>query len=607
MKKNYVYKFCLFVSILLAFGTANAQCIWSQLTANAHSNTAHTITVNNPVGGNLQPLFPPLGTYNLTLNYLDDFNNPVTQTSTAAIVNISNSGQFVITDNSITFPTIANNNYDFPGTSGSAQLSGPGGFYTWTWTNDQLLNCAPLPVTLISFNISTFNVPAGYSKLIWEIVEYDNSHYIIERSTNGGLSFTDYGIEPAVGSYGSQLTYNFVVPNPNAGTSFLYRLRMIDPNGSFTYSPILFKKGAGTGNPTNFCSFTNIEGAASACSNTNVFKMHNAAPGINWSTNFGTFNVTNGGAIATLTGCTSTNTTVSASSAGCVKTKTITACTAGSITGPNTLCTTANYTLSNPVGSSIIWSTNPAGIADINCVNCNPVTLTKVENGQITLTASITSCSGSPVTASKIITVGNTYAPLTGTYSTNGGGTKPLYTVNSVPVGNVYTQFQWSGVTNISSALAVGAPSGTGFYSYGNMFSFNIATSQAVTVNITGTSTCGQVIATRTFVQSNYSYAVSVSPNPANATINVAITKVFNPSSGTASSLQQLELSKSNTDITKMYLYDFYTNNMVKQWTYNEKESTSYNLNIAGVKSGVYLLKMERDSKTTVTKIIIQQ
>ena len=66
-------------------------------------------------------------------------------------------------------------------------------------------------------------------------------------------------------------------------------------------------------------------------------------------------------------------------------------------------------------------------------------------------------------------------------------------------------------------------------------------------------------------------------------------------------------LNTSNTsNVTKMYLYDFYTGVLVKQWTFNEMKSINYNLNIAGVKTGAYVLKMERNNKTTSTKIIVQ-
>jgi hypothetical protein len=263
MKKKYFYTLNLVCAIFFVPIIVTGQCIWSQLTANAHSNTAHTITVNNPVGGNLQPLFPPLGTYNLTLNYRDDFNNPVTQTSTAAIVTLSNSSQFVITDNSIIFPTTATNNYDFPGTAGSAQLSGPGGFYTWTWTNDQLLNCAPLPVTIISFTaqLTSCNVV----RLNWETAdEYNLYMYYIEKSSTAA-SWVTVGLVTPINTSGNHL-YEFFDRTPFNNNNY-YRLKSVDIDGSTRYSPIRFIRCTScTGTPpATPCSQYYVSGSSSVC------------------------------------------------------------------------------------------------------------------------------------------------------------------------------------------------------------------------------------------------------------------------------------------------------------------------------------------------------
>ena len=55
-----------------------------------------------------------------------------------------------------------------------------------------------------------------------------------------------------------------------------------------------------------------------------------------------------------------------------------------------------------------------------------------------------------------------------------------------------------------------------------------------------------------------------------------------------------------------MYLYDFNTNQLVKQWSYQEADKLNYSLNITDVKSGIYVLRMERDNKTALTKIVVQ-
>lgn len=99
---------------------------------------------------------------------------------------------------------------------------------------------------------------------------------------------------------------------------------------------------------------------------------------------------------------------------------------------------------------------------------------------------------------------------------------------------------------------------------------------------------------------------MTVSPNPANQNINVKITKTKD----TATSINEFKGSaiqnNNSTGITRISLYDFNTAILIKQWTYKEVDTQNYNLNIAGVKSGVYVLKMERDNRTTITKIIVR-
>jgi hypothetical protein len=249
-----------------------------------------------------------------------------------------------------------------------------------------------------------------------------------------------------------------------------------------------------------------------------------------------------------------------------------------------------------------VWSISPAtGVANLSCSSCTSTSLSQVGYGTVTLTAVVSNlCGGSNVPLNKSIVIGS--APLTGTYST-ATNTLTLQTVNFVPAGNIYAQYQWPNVSNIAATLTSGAPPGTGFYSFPGGFSFNISSGQQVSVYLTGNSACGAVNATRTFIQSSYYYVV-VSPNPATNTINVGITEVADTTGKIA---KEQKLITSNTSgITKMYLYDFNTGNLVKQWNFREMKSSSYNLNIAGVKSGVYLLKMERNNKSTSTKIIVK-
>lgn len=91
---------------------------------------------------------------------------------------------------------------------------------------------APLPVTLIEFVAVKQEQTALLS---WKTTEEINSdHFAIERSTDG-KHWNKIGIVKAKGESSSRLYYSFRDGQPQAGQN-LYRLKMVDQDGSFSYS-----------------------------------------------------------------------------------------------------------------------------------------------------------------------------------------------------------------------------------------------------------------------------------------------------------------------------------------------------------------------------------
>lgn len=94
-----------------------------------------------------------------------------------------------------------------------------------------------LPVTLISFNGHQYN---GYNQLQWETAnEVNVKHFILERSHDGN-SYTSIATIPA----GSN-SYSYKGYTSFSGKIY-YRLRMVDNDGEFTYSPIVTLSSNGT-------------------------------------------------------------------------------------------------------------------------------------------------------------------------------------------------------------------------------------------------------------------------------------------------------------------------------------------------------------------------
>lgn len=102
------------------------------------------------------------------------------------------------------------------------------------WLNNGGVNGnQPLPLHLLDFDV----IRQGKKVLLlWTTEnEINTSTYIIERSSNG-RDFTPIGNEPALNSSG-RLNYQYIDALPLRGWNY-YRLKMVDKDGEFAYSPI---------------------------------------------------------------------------------------------------------------------------------------------------------------------------------------------------------------------------------------------------------------------------------------------------------------------------------------------------------------------------------
>ena len=94
-------------------------------------------------------------------------------------------------------------------------------------------NSGPLPVDLINFDVTQTN---RFNYLSWTTAsEYNNSHFEIEKSTDG-INF--FKIASIKGAGSSNIITNYSYLGSGALNSY-YRLKQIDFNGSFAYSKII--------------------------------------------------------------------------------------------------------------------------------------------------------------------------------------------------------------------------------------------------------------------------------------------------------------------------------------------------------------------------------
>ena len=108
--------------------------------------------------------------------------------------------------------------------------------YIGAGTTGILVNpCAPLPVTITSFNAIA---QSNAVKLTWETAqEFNFSGYEVERKA-GKANFASIGFVQAKAMEGERASYQFTDANLPAGEVLLYRLRLLDKDGSFTYSDV---------------------------------------------------------------------------------------------------------------------------------------------------------------------------------------------------------------------------------------------------------------------------------------------------------------------------------------------------------------------------------
>jgi hypothetical protein len=116
--------------------------------------------------------------------------------------------------------------FEYTFTDGAGVISTPT-LYRLVWP-------APLPVKLMSFDIQN---ESGVAVLSWKTAsEMNSDQFIIQHSSDGKL-WADIESMQAKGESTVNVQYQYVHVNPSAGQN-LYRLKMLDKDGTFAYSQI---------------------------------------------------------------------------------------------------------------------------------------------------------------------------------------------------------------------------------------------------------------------------------------------------------------------------------------------------------------------------------
>jgi Secretion system C-terminal sorting domain len=186
------------------------------------------------------------------------------------------------------------------------------------------------------------------------------------------------------------------------------------------------------------------------------------------------------------------------------------------ITGNSPFCTTGSYSVNTPTTLPVTWSVSPLGIATLNA-NGNTVTLTRVVDGNITLTAKLGAASCGTVTKSVQVgiappafTVSEVQKPCPPT--TNNGD----YIINPT-TANVTYSWQCSGCDALNVIPTQGASAAiivnnSGSYTFSVLATTNVCITSTFSINktfSTGTN-CGIL-------------RIGISPNPVKTQLSLSV------------------------------------------------------------------------------------
>ncbi len=263
-----------------------------------------------------------------------------------------------------------------------------------------------------------------------------------------------------------------------------------------------------------------------------------------------------------------------------------------SISGANSLCTsTENYSIGTlPCSATVIWDATPSGIVSISSSG-NTATLTKIGNGNVTLTATVSNaCGNTPIVVTKAnIVVGTPTITTNGTVAIyyNPGDENPVCRNQGTTFDLNYSganSVTWSYVSNQGNPQ----PSWSQTSTDGVYVEFFKATQQTLLLHVAATNGCGTTGYDIGFVAVDCAgfMAMTISPNPTTGDLQIEAT-------GT----------NKTTTIKEIEVADKF-GNIKKKIKFND-DTKKCKINIADLPADVYFIRVY-DGKTWTTKKIIK-
>jgi Pregnancy-associated plasma protein-A/Secretion system C-terminal sorting domain len=253
-------------------------------------------------------------------------------------------------------------------------------------------------------------------------------------------------------------------------------------------------------------------------------------------------------------------------------------------------CTSGTVTLTNTTCLAPTWSVVSGGATIVSGQGTNACTFSTFSLGAVTIRAT----AGNYISE---ITVNNGVTIIS---TTNGcvGGYQQWF-LNATP-STAGSNWNWSvNFLGTNSQITISSPSSPSTW---------VSVKGGGTVRLNYTDVCGAARQDGLTVYSGCPpFRIAASPNPASGSINLAILPADekNSSSTDVTGIVPLRI-KASKGQTIISLFDANTSKIARQWKNTETKTMNYKLNITGLTKGIYILQVDRDGESKMTKIIVE-
>jgi hypothetical protein len=269
------------------------------------------------------------------------------------------------------------------------------------------------------------------------------------------------------------------------------------------------------------------------------------------------------------------------------------------ISGSSQICTQETYTIENFPGATVAWSATPTGI--VSCPPTgNPVTVTKLTNGNITLTAVINNI----YTITKNISVSTApYSLYISSYSN-----LTMWDANDFQVLPGSGYYAYEGTLSLSDGVGLATSYGWSFVSsttgkpvswWPNGGSVDVAMKQVdtnLTLKCTASNGCGSYYQYYTFTTGDI-IPMIITPNPSSTQVEVSVPDAVTTNSVMSTATENLSVTSYSVTVVDSYGLTVYT---------ATKTDKKFSILTSSFRNGIYAVIVSDGTNVYQKKLIVK-